>query len=112
VSIPSGGYLGIYVFTMSSQSKSEHIKHLRELKHLAVVDVDLAEGSSFPEAIRDEARGIWKRELIRLLKDSPSTDRKFLRWRVVQSRPRIVAVGRAYDIVESEELEVLPETSS
>jgi len=101
----------MYVFTIQSQSKSEHVKHLRQLKHLAVVDVDLAEGNSSPEAVREEAREIWKRELTSLLKDSPSTDRKFLRWKVVQSRPRIIGIGRVYDIVENEELEVLPETS-
>jgi len=85
------------------------------LKHLAVVEVNLEEGIDHepPQGGWEGARRIWKRDLVSLLKDSPSTDRKFLRWKVVKSYRRTNGPGRgrAYDVVESEELEVLPETS-
>lgn len=63
------------------------------------------------EGAWEEARETWKRELISLLKDSPSADRKVLRWKIVQSYPHPRRAGRAYDVVETEELEVSPKTS-
>lgn len=103
----------ICVFTTPLQSKSEPIKQLRQLKHLSVVEVDLEEERDLkpPRGVWEKAREIWKGELISLLKDSPSTDRKFLRWKVVRSYRNPHGAGRGYDVVETEELEVLPETS-
>jgi len=104
---------GIRTFTAPPQSKTEHIENLRRLKHLTVIEVDLEEEKDRepPQGCWDKARKIWKKELVSLLRDSPSTDRKFLRWKLVQSYPRIRGGGRAYDVVENGELEVLPETS-
>ena len=55
-------------------------------------------------------RKAWKAGLIDVLKNSPSKDRKFLRWNLIEVQP----LGD-YDIfevlAESEELEVLPEPS-
>lgn len=51
---------------------------------------------------------MWKIHLIRVLKESPSKERKFLRWKVSGSR---MDCGVAEYIVENGELEVLPETS-
>lgn len=83
------------------------------MKHLSVVEVDLEEERDRKPlgGFWEKGREIWKGELIGLLKDSPSTDRKFLRWKVVQSYRNPHGVGRGYDVVETEELEVLPETS-
>jgi len=99
----------IPVLTTPSQTDSAPIKELRRLKHLAVVDVELEERKDrepADAADRENGRKIWKRELISLLKDSPSTERKILRWKIAQSSMRT----RAYEVVEDEELEVLPET--
>lgn len=43
----------------------------------------------------------WKKHLIEVLEDSPSKERKFLRWRVYETQ----------EVVEEGELEVLPGTS-
>jgi hypothetical protein len=103
------------MLTTPSQSDSKPIECLRQLKYLTVVDVDLEEEKDYepPDAAGwENARKIWKRKLIDLLRDSPSTERKFLRWKISQSYPRADGGrGRAYDVVESEELEVLLETS-
>ena len=79
-----------------------HIEKLRQLKYLTVIDVDLDRGSQTHDSDQG-VRAIRKKEFISLLKDSPSSDRKYLRWKVVQRR---LGTDRAYDVVESEELEV------
>lgn len=95
------------------QTDSALIKELRRLKHLAVVDVELEEGKGrepADELEREKRRKVWKGELISLLKDSPSTERKFLRWKITQSYLRTDGRGRAFEVMLNEELEVLPET--
>ena len=104
---------GIHILTTRSQSGSEHIDDLRELKHLAVVDADLDEEQDYKQPIAvdwEKARKIWKGKLISLLKDSPSMDRKVLRWKVTQSYYDGEFLRRRYSIVENEELEISPET--
>lgn len=109
------GRQGIHTFTVPLQSDNEYIKKLRQLTHLDLIEADLDEAMDYKplqhEGAREKARKDWKREFVDLLKDSPSTDRKVLRWKVVQSYPHPVRAGRAYDIMETEELEVSPETS-
>ena len=56
-------------------------------------------------------RKAWKAGLIDLLKNSPSKDRKFLRWSLVQADLRPVDNRYVRQVVESEVLEVLPESS-
>ena len=99
------------MLTTPSQINSETIKGLRRLKHLAIVDVEL-ENAIDRETIGALVKGrkMWRRELIGLLKDSPSTERKFLRWKIAQSYMRQDGRGRAYVVVTNEELEVFPET--
>jgi len=101
------------VFTIPLQSTTQPVEHLQQLKYLAVVNVDLSErkDGELAGAVLREAREIWKKKLVDLLKDSPSVDRKFLRWKVVQTYRRPDSFYQAYDVVETEELEVLPETS-
>jgi len=99
------------VFITLLQFTIEPIKHLRQLEYLAIVDANLCEMKNLAGAVQEKAREIWKRELIGLLKDSPSTDRKVLRWKVVQICLCPNDVRLVYDIVESEESEVFPETS-
>ena len=101
------------VFTTPSQTNSKAIKELRRLKHLAVVDVELEiaiHRETFDEM--DKGEKMWRRELISLLKDSPSREHKFLRLKFAQSYQRTDGHGWAYVVVTSanEELEVLPET--
>ena len=52
----------------------------------------------------------WKGHLVEILQDSPSKERKFLRWRVRESRNR--GPGYEYIVVEEGRLEVHPKTSS
>ena len=106
----------INVLTTLLQSNSEHIKCLRQLKHLVTVEVDLTEEKDYkpPEGVLEKTREAWKRELTSLLKDIPSTDRKILRWKLVQSyhRPRRDGGSkRVYDVMETEELEVFSDIS-
>jgi hypothetical protein len=95
---------------LESQSDREQFKLFRKLKHLAVIDIDLAQETDHP-AGWESTRATYKRELVRILKDSPSRERKFLRWKVVQRRARALDDDRPYDVVEKEELEVCQETS-
>ena len=54
----------------------------------------------------------WKRHVIEVLKDSPSEERKFLRWKVYESRRLPYSVSRGTQVVlEQGELEVLPGVS-
>ena len=63
------------------------------------------------EVAQEKAWETWKRELINLLKDSPLTDCKILRWKAVQSYQPSISIHWAFEVVEAEELEVFPETS-
>lgn len=99
------------MLTITLQPLSENIKHLRQLKHLAIIDLNLYEETELPKVDREQTRKTWKREFIGLLKDSPSPDRRILRWKVVQGRLCHLNGRFEYDVVEAEELEVFPETS-
>lgn len=99
---------------------------LRSLKRLAVVGIELltlqldleeitgAAGyeSSRAQAVKDWTA--WKRNLINVLRDSPSTERKLLRWKVVESEMPNVSGNSARQITpegtEGGELEVSPGT--
>ena len=52
----------------------------------------------------------WKAHLIQVLKDSPSEERKFVRWMVSERYTSPDTFGCNLVAVESGELEVLPET--
>ena len=106
---------------ITPQSDSQPIRELRRLKHLAVVDVELMHviGRSVLERSSDVGRqwmrGLetWRRELISLLKDSPSTERKFLRWKITISHLVLETTGNrnwVHAIMANEELEVFPDT--
>jgi len=101
------------VLITPSQTDSMPIKELRRLRHLAVVEVELEEDkdrepTDAPDWEKERKR--WKRAFIGPLKDSPSTEPKFLRWKIAQSYLRTGGRGRVYEVVVNEELEVLPET--
>ena len=98
--------LGIRVLIPSSQSYRRYLETLRQLNHLTVIDADLDQGSEPHDSDWEETRANWKRDLISLLNDNPSTDRKVLRWKVVQRRLLAHGAGNTYDIIENEELEV------
>lgn len=92
-------------------------EHLRFLKHLAIVEIDLSRLLSCRMASDpthdpnwvEMKKGlvVWKTHLIQVLKDSTSKERKFLRWKLIGSL-WFVAKGV---VLEAGELEVLPETS-
>ena len=54
---------------------------------------------------------VWKVHLVQVLKESPSKERKFLRWKVSGSRLCRSLPGDAIAAVGNGELEVLPGTS-
>jgi len=101
------------VLTTLVQANSEQVKCLRQLKHLAIVEVNLTEerGHKPPGGAWKRARETWERELISLLKNVPSTDSKILRWKIVQSSMRRYRSDPAYEVVETKELEVFPGAS-
>jgi len=104
---------GIHALTTPLQFEDEPIKLLRQLTHLAIIEANLEEELDCRPVERalENARETWRRELISLLKDSPSTDRKILRWKLVQNCRHPRGTGRVYNVVETEELEVSPKTS-
>lgn len=93
-------------------------EYLRSSKHLAVVEIVLASLNSTSSRSVDDPtldpgkerlkKGlvVWKTHLLQALKGSPSEERKFLRWKLIESS------WYGEDIVVmAGELEVLPETS-
>ena len=88
------------------QSYKGHIEMLRQLEHLTVVDASLEEENEPHDSDWEETREGWKRDLISILKDSPSKDRKVLKWKVIQRRSLTHVAGNIYDVAENEEFEV------
>lgn len=105
--------LKIHVLNMPPQCDRKQLQELRQLKKLSVIDVDIERRGEAP-ADWEQTRAIWKKELTSILKDSPSRDRKILRWKVV--RPNLNSFSddilRTYDVVENEEIEVSQGTKS
>ena len=54
---------------------------------------------------------VWKTNLVQVLKDSPSKERKFLSWRIYKGQRRHDIPRAAQVVVGEGKLEVLPETS-
>lgn len=92
----------------------EHlVKPLRQAKNLSIVEVHLAD----PKDSYTESPGVlagleaWKAGLVDVLKNSPSKDRKFLRWNVAQVCQAPSDNCYVREVVEAEELEVLTKPS-
>ena len=104
----------IDLFDALRQSRGDEdlFKSLRQVEHLAVVEIDLIEvhsDASETQTLLDalkENRRAWKWGLVDVLKSSPSKERKFLRWRVTSSR----TYPKSH-VLETGELEVYPGTS-
>jgi hypothetical protein len=95
------------VLNITSQAYDrEQFQLLRQLEHLAVVDVELDLGAKVP-IDWEKTWVIWEEDLLSVLGDSPSADRKVLRWKVV--RYLEYPGAEAYDAVENEEFEVSQE---
>ena len=108
------------MLVLFTQIDVQVIEHLRSFKHLAVVDLNFLVSPSYPEKIskancrrfRTEAEmslKVWKGSVIEVLKDCPSKDRKFLRWRLYESE-RCLGTSWA-TLVQEGELEALPGVS-
>jgi hypothetical protein len=54
---------------------------------------------------------LWKVHLVQVLKDSPSKERKFLRWKISEKEMPYGVTEYTVVLAESGELEVLPGTS-
>ena len=97
-------------------AKAKLAENLRSLKHLAVVELDCNIRISFPwgvkpEEVREKRKALtekWTRLLIPILKDSPSKERKFLKWKFYELHWRRIR----WSLVSARKgmLEVLPET--
>ena len=87
------------------QSRNDVITHLRQAKHLSVVEIYLA--GSMADLGEKKA---WKAGLIDVLKNSPSKHRKFLRWNVVKFYVGPRRRHGCQSVLETEELEVFPES--
>lgn len=96
-------------------------ERLRSLKHLAIVEIvlrSMIDSIYLSWRIDSMARSrdaeelkrmllVWQAHLTQVLKDSPSGERKFLRWKLMQC---VQYLGTEF-VVAAGELEVLPETS-
>ena len=105
-----------------SQINANVAHHLRSLKHLAVVDLNftimfhrfLVSTQGTREQKREELLEGWKKLLIQVLKDNPSEERKFLKWKFTESIRTRVCEDPAYMptiVTKNGELEVLPKAS-
>jgi len=75
-------------------------------------DERLGTAAEYHRAQTEKNLELWKNRLIGILRDSPSTERKFLGWKV-HTYQRRVSPGRSYiarALVQEGKLEVLPET--
>lgn len=103
-SITSGIHL---LYTLQQYKSDEIVKLLRQAEHLSVVETHFIEHRDKYSG-KLERRKAWKAGLVDVLKNSPSEDRKFLRWKVSQIHPRATDRFAVHEVVEIEELEVLP----
>ena len=74
-------------------------------------EMDTAECERFRAQAETDLKA-WKRHVIEVLNDSPSKERKFLRWKVYENRRLPYSTSRGTQVVVEEgELEVLPGAS-
>ena len=112
---------GTHELTVSAQANLKPVQYLRALKHLAVVNLDFTISPFYPDeastvgsklykvqAERDLE--IWKTHLVEVLKDSPSKERKFLRWRISKGQRHHDFPGGVQVVMGEGKLEVIPET--
>ena len=104
------------------QADTKSVEHLRVLKQLAVVDLEFTTSPFYLDEATMANRELykaraevelnaWKACPIEILKDSPSRERKFFRWKVYKGR-RHHGFDNGVQVVNEEgELEVFPETS-
>lgn len=74
-----------------------------------MVDINL-ERTARTNSLYEETRIAWRRELISILANSPSTARKVLKWKVINTSPYRYLNGQRCVVVEDEELEVSRES--
>ena len=95
---------------------------LQSFKRLAVMELDYDTHLTSPHEIDEVGREICKgkreaylkelkKQLIPILKDSSSDNRKFLKWKFSENHLYRGPPNRMTDLVERGELEVLPGTS-
>jgi len=111
------------LLTTFVQTDTSAAEHLRSLKHLTAVGLDFTVAPFYPdemdttecERFRVQAETdlkAWKRRVVEILNESPSKERKFLRWKVYETRRLPYSTLRGTQVVlEEGELEVLPGTS-
>jgi len=113
---------GAHTLIDFTQADTKPVERLRALRHLAVVELDFITSPFHPDETGTAKSDLyrtqvemdlkaWKACVVEILKDSPSKERKFLRWKVYKSqRPHGIPRG-IHVVVEEGELEVFPETS-
>ena len=106
---PLSGARNGLCYPLQQLGRDNIINHLRQARNLSVVEIRLTGHREDPRFL--EEREVWKAGLIDVLKNSPSKDRKFLRWNLVQIYRRLADNRLIHEVVEAEVLEVLPESS-
>lgn len=90
--------------------RSNHVfNQLRKFEHLAIIEIDFIQiYYSSPTDWREGTWVAWKRGFIEVLKESPSRDRKMLRWKLIYgwNRPSI----ERDELVANGEMEIFPDT--
>ena len=88
---------------------------LRKFKHLAIIEMDFHRRCDSPAYDRDgemeDSLDAWRRGCIEVLKNSPSEDRKLIRWRVIGRTSRDYPRCDIHVLVGRGEMEVFPYTS-
>lgn len=83
------------------------VKYLRQARDLSVVELRVAD--PFAQSSDSMAKlETWKTRIVDVLKDSPSKDRKFLRWSNSRAYPKSYCASYDDEAVVAGELEVLP----
>lgn len=121
VYIPSPSVNTIPRVDAPQRPRNDYIfNQLRKLKHLAIIEVDSIEHNFIEQEnnvhdpsryASEDVRINWKRDFIGVLKDSPSRDRKLLRWKVIRRRDCMPPIIEFYEFLESGEMEVFPDAS-
>jgi len=94
---------------METDISKSLVKSLQRAKNLSVVEIRLSDSEHRPGRLPDTLAKLeaWKTCFIDVLKNSPSKDRKFLRWNVAQLPTGSVRTRYFWEVLEAGELGVL-----
>ena len=96
--------------TLEDDTAKHLVRYLQQAKDLAVVEIHLSGPGLRSRQPPDELARLeaWKPRFIDVLKNSPSKNRKFLRWNLVRLTMQPGDPRYMWEVLEAGELEVLP----